>query len=459
MPSLLDRVYLGSPRLLQDLFVSLKGFQLERQRRTGEYGRFLGEIRARDRYAATDFEEYQLRRLNEMLAIASAETRHYRQTFRDAGVEGIQLSRLADLSRIPLLPKSALRGDSRALVPSRFEPENLLAFQTTGTTGSPTTIYSTRIARQENYAHFDHFFESVGLDPQGRRAVFAGRVLQRGEDMQPPFWRRSVFQNTLLFSSYHLTDDTLPQYLSALQRFAPTVIEGYPSALSRLATLLLDRPDHGLRPLGVVTSSETLLASQREVIERAFQCRVYDQYGAAEMCIFVAQCRLGSYHVRPDYGIVELLNGDRPVSAGEEGEVVCTGFINQGMPLIRYRIGDYARWSDGPCDCGLVTPILAEIIGRMDDVVVTPEGRHVGRLSPVLKGFPVSEGQYIQESDGSLHVLLVIAPEFHDGIIPAIEESLRKRVGPTIPVVFRKVPSIERGPGGKFRAVISRFRR
>jgi phenylacetate-CoA ligase len=458
VPSIFDQVYLGSPRLVQDLLVSLKGFQLERQRRAGNYARFREEIRTRDRYSAEEVAAYQLRRLNELLAIAGGESRYYSQAFRDAGVPGIQLSRLGELAQIPLLPKSALRTDPRALVPSRFNPDKLIAIQTTGTTGSPVTIYSTVVARQENYAHWDHLLESVGLDSEGRRAVFGGRLLQRAEDMRPPFWRRSRFQNTVLFSSYHLTADTFPEYLAALRRFRPAMIEGYPSAIARLATLLQERPDHGLRPTVIVTSSETLLPSQREVIEAAFACPVCDFYGAAEMCVFVAQCRLGSYHVRSDYGIVELLDGDRPVAPGEEGEVVCTGFINLGMPLIRYRIGDYARWSEGRCECGLATPVLAEIIGRMDDVVVTPEGRHVGRLSPVLKGFPVEEGQYIQETDGVLHVLLVTAPGFHDGVIPAIEQSLRKRVGPTIPVVIRQVPAIERGPGGKFRAVISRFR-
>ena len=71
MPSILDRVYLGSPRLVQDLLVSLKGLQLERQRRAGNYARFREEIRARDRYSMEEFATYQLRRLNELLAIAT----------------------------------------------------------------------------------------------------------------------------------------------------------------------------------------------------------------------------------------------------------------------------------------------------------------------------------------------------------------------------------------------------
>jgi phenylacetate-CoA ligase len=176
------------------------------------------------------------------------------------------------------------------------------------------------------------------------------------------------------------------------------------------------------------------------------------------MCVFVGQCREGRYHVRPDYGAVEILRNGVPVAPGEEGEIVCTGFINPAMPLIRYRIGDLGRWSTDGCTCGLDTPILAEILGRRDDVIITPDGREVGRLSPVLKGYPIEDGQYIQDETGRLTVLLVPSRPLGENILASLEKELRKRVGPDLPVAFRCVEAIPRGPGGKFRAVISRYR-
>ena len=38
-------------------------------------------------------------------------------------------------------------------------------------------------------------------------------------------------------------------------------------------------------------------------------------------------------------------------------------------------------------------PVLERVVGRKDDVIVTPDGRQIGRLSPGLKGFPVREAQ------------------------------------------------------------------
>lgn len=458
MASFSDRIYLQSPKPVQDVLVSVKGLQLELQRRRGRYPEFFRLIRQRNSYSREEFERYQLQRLQRVLEAAGRTVPYYRRAFAQTGVANSPVTTLADLARFPLLEKDQVRKTPEAFVPDGLDPNQLLKLNTTGTTGSPTVIYSTHEARQENYAHFDNFLLLAGLDPKGRRAVFGGRILQPGEDLSGPFWRRSVFQRTVFFSSYHMTEATLPRYFTALERFRPDLLEGYPSSLYRMAVYLLARGTP-LPVQGVVTSSETLLERQRQAIESAFQCRVYDQYGAAEMCVFVGQCREGRYHVRPDYGVLEIIRDGAPVTPGEEGDLVCTGFINPAMPLIRYRIGDIGRWSADRCTCGLHTPILAEIGGRRDDVIVTPDGREVGRLSPVLKGFPVSEGQYVQDETGRLTVLLVPTAPLGPEVLAALEQELRKRVGPEIPVDFRTVEAIPRGPGGKFRAVISRYRR
>lgn len=456
MATFSDRIYLRSPKAVQNVLVSLKGLQLEWQRRRGRYGSFLQDIRQRNRFTADQFTAYQIQRLRSVLEVAVA-VPLYRDSFHARGVTPASLTDLADLERFPLLPKEQVRARARDLVPVFHDVRGLLRLNTTGTTGSPMVVYASHRARQENYAHFDNFFEQAGMDPRARRAVFGGRILQPGTDWRPPFWRLSRFQHALLFSSYHMTNTTLPGYLAALQRFRPAILEGYPSSLAGLARFVLETG--GMPPVqGVVTSSETLLDEQREVIEKAFSCRVFDQYGAAEMCVFVGQCRWGRYHVRPDYGVVELLKDGRPATVGEEGEIVCTGFINDAMPLIRYQIGDLGRWAEPGCECGLETPILERILGRRDDVVVTPEGTRVGRLSPVLKGFPVREGQYLQNADGSLTVLLVPGPGFSPDCFPRLEEELRKRVGPSIAIRFETVDAIPRGAGGKLRAVISQYR-
>ena len=78
----------------------------------------------------------------------------------------------------------------------------------------------------------------------------------------------------------------------------------------------------------------------------------------------------------PEVGIIEIVDtAGRPVGPGVEGELICTGLQNMLQPLIRYRIGDTARWAvDQYCACGRHSPILEGIDGRVEDADGTTVG-------------------------------------------------------------------------------------
>ena len=53
------------------------------------------------------------------------------------------------------------------------------------------------------------------------------------------------------------------------------------------------------------------------------------------------ECDRGRLHVVPEVGLIEILREDgSPCDPGEVGEIVATGLVNEGMPLLRYRTGD-----------------------------------------------------------------------------------------------------------------------
>jgi len=267
-----------------------------------------------------------------------------------------------------------------------------------------------------------------------------------------------VFNRNLLMSSYHISETTAPSYLDKLKQFAPVFIDSYPSAIFALAQLC---EAHAIpcrvRPRAIVTSSETLLEHQRRTIERVFGCRVYDQYGSAEMVVFASECERGTLHPHPEYGITEVLSHGKDAQVGEPGELICTGFQNWAMPLIRYEIGDTAIWSDSACSCGRHFPSLKTVIGRIDDTIVTPDGRHVGRLDPIFKGVVgIKETQIVQERVDHLIVRMVRGQGFEQEMAQAVIDELKKRVGEGVTVELVYLDQIERSSTGKFRSVVSR---
>jgi phenylacetate-CoA ligase len=99
---------------------------------------------------------------------------------------------------------------------------------------------------------------------------------------------------------------------------------------------------------------------------------------------------------------------------------------------------------------------LAAIEGRVDDVIITPDGRHIGRLDPVFKAdLPIREAQIIQKTPDALHVLYVPTDAYTAADGEALIGRIHDRVGRGMGVTLQAVAEIPRSAGGKFRAVIS----
>ena len=457
MKSRAESIYSRVPIWAQDAIVSAYGYRLYKRRYKGKFNEYLK--RAQEQYLLDDkkLSELQNKRLQKLVSAAAENVPYYRSLFRRHNIDPDKIKTTHDLERVPLLSKTPLRKAPEEFIDSSYKGNKINVIHTTGSTGTPLKIFCDDTARQQNFAYFTRFLMKAGLNPFGKSATLWGRIVVPAKQQSPPFWRNSYFQKKLLFSSYHLNEKNIPCYIRKLREFQPDYIDAYPSSIYAIARYAKKhRIDVTGVTRGITTSAETLFHFQRQTIEGVFGLPVFDQYGAAEMCLFVGQCQAGNYHIHTDYGIVEILRPDGTLAdAGEEGEIVCTGFINPVMPLIRYRIGDIGARSEQPCTCGSSFPILSKLIGRKDDVIVTPEGHRIGRLSPVLKGFPVKECQYVQESISVLTVKVVKDKLYNDETERHIITELRKRLGSKIHIDFNYVDRIQRGPGGKLRSIVS----
>ena len=208
-----------------------------------------------------------------------------------------------------------------------------------------------------------------------------------------------------------------------------------------------------------ITNAEPLLQHQREAIAAAFSCPVRETYGLAEIVAGGCECECGSLHLWPDVGVVEAFDGGKAVRDGSLGDLVSTGILNADMPLIRYRTGDAVRLSAELCKCGSGMPIVEALEGRSDDLVLTEDGREVGRLDPVFKqGLGIAEAQIIQETFTRFRLRYVLA----GGALAEVEHELRRRlqdrVG-NVEVILERMDQIPRTAFGKFRPVVSHVTR
>ena len=329
--------------------------------------------------------------------------------------------------------------------------------ETSGTSGKPLIIYCDNDSRRRNYAFMQRLREWFDIGPGARRATFFARILLPPEQSRPPFWRYDIFEKNHLFSYCHMSEANLEHYYNKLRQIQPDEIIGYPSNLFILARYMKENGLGGIQPRAIFTTAETLLEYQRAVIEEVFEQRVVDQYGCTEMALFVSQCEKGTYHVHPEYGIVEVVDKNgAPVAHGEEGECVCTGFVSYAMPMIRYRLGDRLALGSGACPCGRSFPVVEKILGRIDDTLIAPDGRPLGGLDAVFKGSSgIRETQIVQTAPDKLVFKIVADDAFTGDNRNELIREIEKRTGSEMRIEIQLVEEIEKDSSGKFRAVKS----
>lgn len=452
-------MYYSSFPILRNAIATFYGFKSSFSKYGPYYKRYLEELERSQWFATEQLEELQLRRLKELLNYTFDYVPYYRELSRQLGISADEIETIDDLRKLPILDKETVRQNEERLISEEFVKEELVHVHTSGTTGKTLDIYLTKECFQKEYAFTWLHRSWAGVDYRDRTATLAGHPVIPIEQEDPPFWVKNFYENQIIFSSYHINKGNLKYYVKALEDFQPELIHGYPSSIYLIALYIKDNNIRSIRPKAVFAASETLLDHQRQEIEEAFGCKVFMWYGNTEMVANIVECKNGNYHVKHEHSVVEFLNKDNePAEPGEEGRMVCTGLGNYAMPLIRYDVGDMAIPSDkDSCSCGRGGMLVERLIGRVENYVVTPDGRYIGRLDHVFKDAQnVVEAQIIQESIDAITLKIVKAPKFNSKDEKKIIANTRERVGHKIQVNLEYVEHIPRTSSGKFCFIISK---
>lgn len=454
--SIMDALYRKAPSGVQSMATALYGYHLRRQRFGADFRKEYTQLQRGYTDQTEGLQGLREERLHRLLDHAITHVPYCRTMARVKGFCASDVS-VATLSEyFPPLDRDTVRANPRAFYSEAFSDRDVRVHSTSGTSGRPLRVRVSHEALQRNYAFLADFLRRHGAGPFSRSATFAGRSLVPARRKRPPFWRPNPAMNDTLFSSYHLSPKYLPYYIEKLVQLKPQYIDAYPSAIYEVASAIVSSGQQGrIRPLFVMTSSETLLPQQRKMIEEAFCCPVRDQYGAVELSAFIGEYTDGILRAHPAFGLLELENDLDDASEVPGRSFLATGFLNLAMPLIRYRIGDLLEPAEPDNKEGLCH-MFRSIGGRRDDVIVTSDGRRVGRLGPV---FRVAEGiadcQIVQESLDLVRLRAVLHESRTERDLAPVVAALQERLGEQVSISIELVSELPRTLAGKFRPVIS----
>jgi len=379
----------------------------------------------------------------------------YRRRFDEHGVRMDQIRDVSDITRLPVTDKSDIRAFAQEMLSRKADPSRLMILQTSGSTGEPASQYQPKRMLMVEWAYVQHIWSRIGLRPESSRLVLRGKRIHPGApdpDVYYDHLRRELSVNI-----FNMTPGNLEKYCLAIEQYRPEYIHGYPSSILTLAQYIRTRPGglkHRFR--GILPVSEGLLSHQRTILEETFRCPVLSFYGHTERQLIAGECAdSGEYHIEPLYGYAEVLAPDG--SPARTGELVVTGFLNDAMPLIRYRTGDMVTLSEADsCPCGRAHRRIAQIIGRSNaDVLIDCDGKaipsHFGCHGNEFDA--IARYKFIQHTPGEVTMKIIPDQGFTDSTLETLKNSLEQHVNGRIrfhPELTDELPLM---PNGKYRMV------
>ncbi|MDV3503096.1 hypothetical protein [Marinobacter sp. M-5] len=446
------------PYSVRAILAAGMGLKLSAGRYGTEFARFSAFLADSIQYGLAEQTAWQKTELLSLVESAKTGTAHYNSLALDRELDFESLVR-----SLPVLEKHELR---RA--PEQFFNRNVkkwLVSATSGTSGSPMKVEHCKSSMQRRFALLKQHLEFAGVSKNSPSVRLSGRIIaDPSKEISRP-WLYVPTENQLLVSSYHLNADHQQTISQKLSRFAPEVMDGYSSGV--LETLrLMDRAGVKLSSLkAIVTTAETLSPAVREELESLSGAKVLDYYAASEGVPIIQQCKYGTYHVRWESGIFEVVVDGNTAFEGD-GELVVTSFIQDRTPLIRYRTGDYVKGlshqNQNQCGCGMRTPTIASVEGRIEDMVLVRGGKRMGMFTyRTLKEVSgLHEAQVVQRDYDDFCVRAVLADGAESTeVSAAVKDKFERALGYPITLEFQELSEIPKGANGKLRLVVNEMLR
>lgn len=301
----------------------------------------------------------------------------YKNLYDKSGFHPSQLKSEDDWKLVPILEKQMIREHTDEIVSNEYDKMNLGSTTTGGSTGKPLKLYKSK------HVHYEVLGWRAlgwwGISPADNEAIMHRRV--------PTTFMQKLINRLMWWptkraylSATAITDADIKRFLDEVKRNKIVWMVGYCASIEYVADYVL-RNNIKVEGIKLIWSTSSPLTKiVRQKIERAFGCKVMDQYGCCEMGnIAIQKPNENCLTVNADYVHVDIVaDGNRIVTGVKEyGDVLITDLNTKEFPLIKYRLGDKSRLVKTMEESEDGFPKLEFVQGRISDAIWLPNGTYV----------------------------------------------------------------------------------
>ena len=400
--------------------------------------------------------------LSRLLRHCSYAVPYYANLLRRTGFDPRSSDPQETLSRLPALRKETIRTHFESLRSTDLRTRKWSYNTSGGSTGEPVHLIQD--------LEYDDHSKAISLLYESLLGCEVGQPLVRlwgserdidGGTRSPKARFFNWLTNTTWLNAFRMSPEQMRRFVIILNRVRPRLVIAYAQAAYELARFVR-REKLQLEPQrAVVTSAGTLYPFMRETIAQVFGCKVFNMYGSREVSDIASEIPgVDGLWVAPWGNYVEILDDqERPVAAGEEGNIVVTSLTNYAMPLVRYWIGDRGTLMPEATPGGSSVQVLKHVSGRNVDVFRTRDQTlidgeyftHLLYFRPWVWKFQVIQRSY----ERVLFKVVRTNGEAPSSELEDIAAKARLVMGPSCQVDFEFLADLPPHPSGKYRYTIS----
>ncbi len=316
------------------------------------------------------FISFQEERLKQLISHIYEYVPFYNEWFKKHDLKPEDVSQINDLKKLPVISKTDISKSPRLFKSTNLDAHNSIRMYSSGSTGEPFELFISREAFSMKYAAALRGWYWMGY----RLGDHYAKLSQNKRSSK--IKKLQDFMNNCSYIYIpDLSKSSLQDVIYSLEKLKPKFVRCYPDPLMFIAKILKTKNKY-LQGVKAINSTGNILTKEsRALIEERFNCPVFDSYSCEGGALFYEGPNRENYLGSSEYAITEIINieGDE-VKPGEIGMHVTTDLWNYAMPLIRYNTQDLVVKSATESSCGRQMTGLEIIIGRDNDILITPAG-------------------------------------------------------------------------------------
>ncbi|MBN1982987.1 MAG: phenylacetate--CoA ligase family protein [Chitinivibrionales bacterium] len=397
-------------------------------------------------------QSWRLQKLQTMLQYCWDTVPFYRAFWSDHGVTTPHIESIDQLGSFPLLTKDIFRAHAKRLQPRDVSSIRHQKKHSGGTTGHPIHY----LQDMEQWAFMQAFHQwawaQTGYRPGDPIAILAGGSLLP-QRMSRSARLRNFLEHKLFLFGMQIDRELAWRYHEILTKQNIQYLYGYPSFLFLFTRYLKEKNLRLPNVKAIITNGEMLYPHCRAEIEAFFGFKVFNNLGSNDGGYEAYECQHhNGFHYNDLQCVLETINIDNKGM----GSLVITNLWNHSTPFIRYENGDWIKLGNKPCPCGLVYPLIEDVIGRTTDILSFSNGKSLTgpALSLIFSKMDIDEWQVVQKNAMQIEVRIRSPQQTSEQQRGFIRSVFAHHVTDQVIVDIKNVEHLEASPMGKLKQIV-----